>query len=162
MNKSNSRKLSSTMEDYLESIALLKKNKGVARVKDISHLINVKTSSVTAALNNLSKEGFVIHERYGYVELTPAGKNIADRVQGRHDMLIKFLTGILKIDAAVAQADACKMEHAISLRTFRRLTKFIDFVENCPQRQHPEWLKRWNNYFRTVNKFKPKIAPGKD
>ena len=63
VNKDNSRKLSSNMEDYLEDIAFLKKNKGVVRVRDISHLMNVKNSSVTAALNTLSKNKFVIHEK---------------------------------------------------------------------------------------------------
>ena len=160
VNKDNSRKLSSNMEDYLEDIAFLKKNKGVVRVRDISHLMNVKNSSVTAALNTLSKNKFVIHEKYGYVELTSKGKAIARRVQERHDMLIKFLTEVLRIAPAIASADACRMEHSVSPQTFRRLTKFIDFVENCPQRQRPEWLRMWNSYFRTVKKFKSKMGAG--
>ena len=94
-------KLSSNMEDYLETINLLKKDKGVARVKDITRLMNVRTPSVTSALTALSKKGFVVHERYGYVELTEEGGKLAQNVQRRHDVLFNFLTGVLKIDSKI-------------------------------------------------------------
>jgi len=65
--KSNN--LSSNMEDYLESIALLKKEKGIVRVRvrvrvrDVSRLLKVKTPSVADALNKLSKRRLIVHER---------------------------------------------------------------------------------------------------
>ena len=52
------------MEDYLEAMASLKKEKGVARVRDIGRLLNVKKPSVTSALNTLSRAGLVVYERY--------------------------------------------------------------------------------------------------
>lgn len=61
MGKSNN--LSSNMEDYLESIALLKKEKGIVRVRDVSRLLKVKTPSVADALNKLSKRRLIVHER---------------------------------------------------------------------------------------------------
>ncbi|MCK5656080.1 MAG: metal-dependent transcriptional regulator [Candidatus Aureabacteria bacterium] len=143
------RKLSSSMEDYLETIAVLKKEKGVARVRDISLSMNVKTSSVTSALNVLSKNGFVIHERYGYVDLTPEGESIARGVQRRHNILIKFLSKVLKIDSRIAAEDACKMEHSISPQSLKKLTKFIEFVETCPDTDRPDWLKSFDYYFKT-------------
>ncbi|MFH1655073.1 MAG: metal-dependent transcriptional regulator [Candidatus Omnitrophota bacterium] len=118
--------LSSNMEDYLEAIALLKKDKGVARVKDISRLMHVKIPSATGALNVLSKNGLVVHERYSYVDLTSEGQTIAKKIQRRHDMLIKFLTEILNIDSKIAQEDACRMEHSISPQTFEKLARFIE------------------------------------
>lgn len=148
MNKT--KKISFNMEDYLEAIAtLLKKEKGIARVKDISRLMNVKTPSVVSALDNLSKNGFVVHERYGYVELTPEGEKLAESVDKKHKMLIKFLTEILNIDSKIAEGDACKMEHSISHQTFKKLTKFIEFVETCPDSDRPDWLKSFDHYFKT-------------
>ena len=141
--------LSSNMEDYLEAIARLKKNKGVARVKDISRVMQVKNPSVSGALNILSRDGLVVHERYGYVDLTPAGKDVARKIQKRHDTLIKFLTEILNIKLEIAEEDACRMEHTISSETFEKLTKFIEFVETCPDGKRPEWLKTFDYYFRT-------------
>ena len=142
-------KLSSNMEDYLEAIAMLKKEEGIARVKDISRLLKVKTSSVTAALNTLSKENLVIHERYGYVDFTKEGEKIAQGVLRRHNMLIKFLSEVLNIEPKVASVDACKMEHTMSPQTFKKLTKFIEFVETSPDGGRPIWLKGFDYYFRT-------------
>ncbi|MFH1645912.1 MAG: metal-dependent transcriptional regulator, partial [Candidatus Omnitrophota bacterium] len=123
------KEISSTMEDYLEAIAALERQNEIARVRDIAHLLSVKSSSVNAALKMLSKKGLVKHEKYGYVNLTPAGEEIARNVQCKHDLLLKFLTEILSINDNKALQDACKMEHAISPKTFDRLTKFIQFVE---------------------------------
>lgn len=157
MKRNESRKLTSSMEDYLEAIAALKKKKGVARVRDISRLMNVKTPSVTSALNTLSKKGLIIHERYGYVEVTPEGERLAQGIQGRHDMLLEFLNRILNIDPEVAAKDACKMEHAISPQTFQRLTKFIEFVNTCPDHDRPDWLKSFDHYFKTGKRLRCKV-----
>jgi len=143
------KKLSSHMEDYLEAIAALKKKDGVARVRDISRLLNVEPPSVASALNNLSQGGLVIHERYGYVELTPEGERLAEGVQKKHEMLVKFLTEILNLDSKIAAEDACKMEHSISPQTFQKLTKFIEFVETSPDGQRPVWLKGFDYYYKT-------------
>ncbi|MCP4652029.1 MAG: metal-dependent transcriptional regulator [Candidatus Omnitrophica bacterium] len=119
------KKITSSMEDYLEVIALLSEQKGVVRVKDISRLMRVKTPSVSGALAILSSNGLVVHERYGYVELTLQGQKLAKSVKCRHDMLIKFLNEILGVDFETASEDACRMEHTISPQTFNKLTEFI-------------------------------------
>ncbi|MCK5305991.1 MAG: metal-dependent transcriptional regulator [Candidatus Omnitrophica bacterium] len=142
-------KLSSNMEDYLEAIALIEKDKGVARVKDISRLMKVKTPSVTSALNVLVDKGLVEHERYGYAELTKDGKRIAQDVLKRHKMLTKFLSSILKIDPQVAAGDACKMEHALSPETYKKLSTFVEFVETGSEVDRPLWLKGFDHYLKT-------------
>ena len=154
-------KLSSHMEDYLEAVAALKKEKGAARVRDIGELLKVKKPSVTAALNLLSKAGFVLHERYGYVELTPAGREIASNVQARHDILVKFLTNILSVDPQTAAAEACQLEHSISAATLEKLTQFVAFVETCPERDRPDWLKSFDHYFKTGKRLRCKIRKTK-
>lgn len=151
------KKLSSNMEDYLEAIALLKKDKFVARIKDISRLMKVKNPSVTGALNSLSKNGLIIHERYGYVNLTPEGERLAKGVQEKHDILTKFLREVLDVSPKIAAEDACKMEHTISPQTFEKLTKFIEFVETCPDHDRPDWLKSFDHYFKTGRRLRCKV-----
>ena len=155
------KELSSNMEDYLEAIASIKKRNGVARVRAIGQLLDVKNSSVSAALVTLSKKGFVNHEKYGYVELTPAGKKAAQEVQKKHDMLFKFLVGILNIDEEVALKDACRMEHSISPRTFKKFSKFIEFVETCPNGERPDWLKGFDYYYKTGKRLNCKMKEAK-
>ena len=143
------KKLSASMEDYIEAIVALRKEKGVARVRDISHRLKVKNPSVTSALATLSNAGLAIHERYGYVDLTLKGEMMARDVQRRHDTLLKFLSEILKIDSKIAEVDACKMEHSISPETLERIIKFMEFIETHPKRERPNWLKSLNHYFKT-------------
>ena len=83
-------KLSENMENYLKAILVLAEEQGVVRVKDISSVMHVKMSSVTAALGALSKSGYVKHESYGYVQLTPKGHEMARDVHKRHHMRFVF------------------------------------------------------------------------
>ncbi len=147
-------KLSPHMEDYLETIFFLNEKNSVARVKDISDSLNVKAPSVTSALANLSKLNLVIHERYGYVQLTAEGERLAKIIIKKHKVLIKFLTKILDINLKIATEDACKMEHSISAQTFEKLTKFVKFIEDSPVNGKPEWLKGFNYYLETGKRRK--------
>jgi DtxR family Mn-dependent transcriptional regulator len=135
-----------SMEDYLEAIAMLVEEKGVARVSQLSRRLGVRMPSVTAALKKLSEQRLVEHERYGYIRLTPEGNKVAADVWRRHKILNQFLTEILNIDPDIAQDDACKMEHSVSPTSLERLAKFVEFVLSCP-RGEPVWLKNFDYYF---------------
>ena len=143
------KKLSASMEDYLEAVAVLQRKNTIARVRDLGRLMHVKNSSVNAAVMTLSRAGLVAHERYGYIELTPEGKRVATDIQRRHDLFVTFLTEILNIDSDIAMVDACKLEHAISPETFKRLAQFIAFVETRPIKVRPAWLKNFDYYVKT-------------
>ncbi len=133
------------MEDYLESIIMLREGKEAVRVSQMSQALGVKMPSVTGALKKLSDEGLVEHQRYGRVQLTPDGEKVARDVFRRHEALRRFLEEILSVDADTAADDACKMEHVISPLTQKRLAKFIDFVLSRPN-VHPYWLKMFERY----------------
>ena len=140
-------KHSASMEDYLESIIMLREKKEAVRVSQMSQALGVKMPSVTSALKKLSDEGLVEHQRYGRVQLTPDGEEIAQDVYRRHESLRRFLAEILKVDPEVAAADACEMEHAVSPTTQRKLDKFVEFVLQPPEGQ-PKWLKIFHHYSR--------------
>ena len=139
--------LSSTMEDYLETVLNLEKDKKFVRVKDIAQKMDVKLPTVTSMLNNLVERGLINHEKYEYVELTKKGNRIAKDVYRRHVIFRDFLTGILNIDPKTAEEDACKMEHVVSPVTLERFVKFMEFVESCP-RGGADWLLHFDNYIR--------------
>lgn len=139
------RKHSASMEDYLESIIMLREGKEAVRVSQMSKALGVKMPSVTCALRKLSRQGLVEHQRYGRVQLTPEGEKIARDVFHRHEALRRFLAEILNVDPETAEVDACKMEHSISPVTQEKLAKFIEFVLSRPEVQ-PEWLKMFERY----------------
>ena len=141
------RKHSASMEDYLESIIMLREGKEAVRVSQMSKALGVKMPSVTSALKKLSQQGLVEHKRYGRVQLTPDGEKIAEDVFRRHEALRRFLTEILNVEPEIAGEDACKMEHTISPVTQEKLAKFVEFVLSRPKGQ-PEWLKIFHHYFQ--------------
>jgi DtxR family Mn-dependent transcriptional regulator len=127
------RERSASMEDYLEAIAKLGEKRKAVRVKELSERLGVKMPSVTSALKKLSEQELVEHKRYGHIKLTPEGDKVARDVIGRHEALTRFFGQALGIDRKTAEEDACKIEHVISSLSMERLTKFVEFIQACPQ-----------------------------
>ncbi|NCC52499.1 MAG: DtxR family transcriptional regulator [Spartobacteria bacterium] len=131
--------LSANMEDYLETIFILIREKTVARSRDIARLLSVNRSSVTGALQALSRNGLVNYEPYGYVTLTREGAEVAEKILRRHEALRDFFVRVLAIDSDEADEAACRMEHGISKHIVDRLIDFAEFVEVCP-RAGAKWV----------------------
>jgi len=122
--------LTPTMEDYLEAIFNLAKEKRVV---------------LTSMLKTLSDKGLIDYEKYEYLELTGKGSDVGNNIDQRHQILRRFLTDILKIDFHQADEDACKMEHAVSPTTLERFVDFMKFIEDCP-RGGASWLEYFDEY----------------
>ncbi len=137
--------LTSVMEDYLEAIFDLDKKKKVVRVRDIAKRMDVKMPTVTSMLKTLRDRGLVHYEKYEYVELTKDGLMVGKEMRRRHEILLEFLTGILKVDHGIANEDACKIEHALSVETLESLTDFMEFIQKCP-RAGESWLQHFEQY----------------
>jgi len=116
---------SGSMEDYLEAILCIGEQQAAVRVRDIARRMDITMPSVTGALKNLEKQGYVRHPRYDWIDLTPEGRRIAAGVFNRHRVIRGFLTEVLGIDPATAERDACGMEHSISAVTLDRLVRFM-------------------------------------
>ncbi|MBN1897775.1 MAG: metal-dependent transcriptional regulator [Spirochaetes bacterium] len=129
--------LTPSLEDYIETIFMEQTKRKVVRVKDLTSTMNVKTSSVIGALKVLSEKGYVNHEHYGYIELTPSGVRKARQVYKKHKILIKFLKEILRVDEKIAREDACRIEHYIHEKTFERLVEFVSFMESFERKKTP-------------------------
>lgn len=143
-----SAQLTAPMEDYLEAIYELHRRQQIARVKDIARALKVKMPSVTAALRTLREEGLIRHERYGHVELTDRGREVAEEIHRRHITLVGFLTTILQLDMEQAEREACELEHSLGPVTLRRLLGMMEFIAGCP-RSGGDWLThmrgRWED-----------------
>jgi len=139
---SKKRFLTPNMEQYLEVIGRLERQKDVVRVKDIASEMEVTMPSVTAALKTLAAEGLVAHSPYEHVRLTVAGKAAAQHVQRRHDTLFRFLTEVLCVPVHEAERDACEMEHGVGAHTLERLIEFVELVKACPYTERRYRMRR--------------------
>jgi DtxR family Mn-dependent transcriptional regulator len=125
--------LSASLEDYLEAIYRIVAEKQVARAKDVGRRLKVGRSSVTGALHALADRELIHYAPYDLVTLTDRGREVAEGVARRHEVLGDFFANVLAVDPAEADAAACKLEHAVSENVLGRLLDFIDFVDRCPR-----------------------------
>ena len=78
--------ISSSLEEYLKTMYVLKKQNGNIRVTDIANKMNCTKPSVNKALNNLKEEKLVKYETYGIIELTEQGENLAQKILEAYDL----------------------------------------------------------------------------
>ena len=114
-----------TMEDYLEAILMLKEKHGYVRSIDVAELLNVTKPSVTYATKKLKDNGYLTSDHAGMLVLTDAGMEIADKIYTRHKKLTDFFVS-LGVDPAVAEDDACRIEHDLSDETFNAICAHIE------------------------------------
>lgn len=107
-------------EDYLETILVLREQKGLVRSIDVANKMGYTKASVSIAMKKLREAGYVEMDAEGFLTLTAAGQEIADRVYTRHKLLTAFFIR-LGVSEEVAAADACRIEHDISEETFQCL-----------------------------------------
>lgn len=131
--------LSESMEDYLEAILAILREKQAVRVKDIGRRLGVSSPSVTGALRSLSAKGLVNYVPYDVITLTEEGRAAAEDVARRHRVLQRFFTQVLKAGEVEAGEAACRMEHALSPGLMQRLTGFLRLVDTCPD-GGDEWM----------------------
>lgn len=151
------KKLTPKLEDYLEVVHQLVDRKGAARVRDVAEMLSVHKSSVTAALRRLGEKGLVDYAPYELTTLTPRGEALARDVRRRHRVIARFLTEVLSVEADLAEANACRLEHAIDPDVLERLLTFIDFVHQAPPRG-TDWHKEFDGYLKKRDRGAP--GPG--
>ena len=148
-------KLSSQMEDYLETIYHLCRDKGVARVKAIADRLEVTNPSVVGAIRKLKCRNLVVQEPYGYVRLTTEGEEIAGTITHKHEVLSRFLEEVLGLEHETASLDACKIEHAVSPETVRRLRAVAEFIKEEPQ-INVDWKKEFKRFYSEYARRTPR------
>jgi DtxR family Mn-dependent transcriptional regulator len=136
--------LSSSLEDYLETIFDLEKRYRVARVKDIAEALEVQMPSVTGALKTLRNRGLVQYEKNSFIQLTETGRKTAQSVATRHASIRKFLSDTLCLSVEEAESTACKIEHVVSPELARRLSNLDGYLHShrdAAGMDREDWLR---------------------
>jgi Mn-dependent DtxR family transcriptional regulator len=122
---------SQSAEDYLERIHELIQEKGYARVVDIASSLKVKQASVTSMVQKLDELGFLKYEKYRGLTLTDQGREVAKRIQNRHETLSRFFS-LFGLSAETQQQDIEGIEHHLSPATVAVLADLAQFFEKNP------------------------------
>lgn len=137
---------SQSAEDYLERIHELIQEKGYARVVDIASSLSVKQASVTSMVQKLGELGFLKYEKYRGLILTDKGREVARRIQNRHETLSRFFS-LFGLSAETQQQDIEGIEHHLSAATVDVLADLAQFFE-----ENPEVLKRFTRSRKSIAK----------
>ena len=85
-------KIQESAENYLETILMLKEERGMVRSIDIVRHMNFSKPSVSRAMSLLRENGYISMDKEGFIELTDQGRTIASTIYERHQLLTEWLT----------------------------------------------------------------------
>lgn len=112
------------LEDYAELIADLLAASGEARTVDIARRLGVSHATAVKSIARLKREGLATARPYRGVFLTEAGRTLAERVRGRHRLVVALLVAV-GVPADAAEADAEGIEHHVSEATLAAFARFL-------------------------------------
>ena len=113
-------------EMYLETILILKNKNEYVRSIDIARQLGFSKPSVSRGLGILKTDGYITVNDKGYIDLTDKGRERADFIYEKHQILTKFLMNTASVTKEIAEGDACKIEHIISDEVFDGIKKFLN------------------------------------
>ena len=115
-------KLHASGEDYLETIHVLQKKRGMVRSVDVARHMEVSKPSVCHAVATLRDGGFLMMDEDHFLHLTDVGREVAERIYERHCFFTEQLIAA-GVDPKTAEADACRIEHTISQDSFEKIRR---------------------------------------
>jgi len=118
--------MNKSAEDYLKTIYILKGKVESLHSVDVARELGFSKPSVSSAMANLKKEGYIAIKKDGEIELTKKGLKAAKDIYDRYVMLCGFLKDVAGVDETIAKEDACKMEHCISEETRDGIKRFVE------------------------------------
>ena len=118
-----------SIEDYLEAILVIQQENGRCRSVDVANRLGFTKASVSVAVSNLSRLDYAHKLADGSLALTEKGRDYAASVLNRHRLLTDVLTR-LGVPRDIAETDACKIEHDISVETYNCVKEWFSRVED--------------------------------
>lgn len=134
LDKSNvaSRGPSEVVSHYLEAIFYIWSEGEAARSARLADWLGVSRPTVTVALRRMTRDGLVRLNGRKEIELTAKGRRMAEAIVRRHRIMERWLTDGLGLDWVTADAEAARLEHAVSDVVEKRLYEVLGRPRTCP------------------------------
>lgn len=120
------------VEMYLKTIAELTGSGEPVVIARVAERLGVTPVSASEMMKRLIEQGYLEHERYKGVLLTPAGHAIASSVIRRQRLWECFLADHLHLNWSGLYETACRLEHATSTVLAEALAAYLGHPEQCP------------------------------
>jgi DtxR family transcriptional regulator, Mn-dependent transcriptional regulator len=123
---------SEVVSRYLEAIYYMWAEKEPLRSSRLADWLGVSRPTVAVGLRRMARDGLVRMNGRKEIELTARGKKEAESIVRRHRIMERWLTDGLGLDWVTADAEAARLEHAVSGVVERRLYEVLGRPETCP------------------------------
>ena len=120
---------------YLSTIYRLKQRGGRVRNVELARELNYTKPSISRAIGNFEKEGFLTVEKGGILELTEKGQKEVKSLVKRQELIAEFLQMTCGISQKQALQDAIGMEASASAGTIRGMKAFVKEVRELEKEQ---------------------------
>jgi len=123
---------SEVVSRYLEAIYYMWFEKEPLRSARLADWLGVSRPTVAVGLRRMTRDGLVRMNGRKEIELTPSGMRSAESIVRRHRIMERWLTDGLGLDWVTADAEAARLEHAVSDVVEQRLYEVLGRPATCP------------------------------
>jgi DtxR family manganese transport transcriptional regulator len=116
---------SEMLEDYVEAIQDILKNKGDVKNGDLAQHFGVSQATVNKNLKRLISFKLAKSEPYRSIFLTEKGEKLATQSKQKHEIVYNFLIK-LGVSRKTAENDSEGIEHHVSEETLKLMKKFSE------------------------------------
>src|SRR5438552_8921760 len=127
-----SRPPSEVVAHYLEAIYYIRAEGEVVRSARLADWLSVSRPTVTVALRRMTRDGMLRLNARKEIELTARGETAAAAIVRRHRIMERWLTDVLGLDWVTADAEAARLEYAVSGVVEERLYEALGRPGTCP------------------------------
>ena len=119
-------------ENYLKTIAEAESEGETVKAVTLTRWLHVSAPAVTMAIKRLKRDSLIGVAEEGQISLTPAGREIANRLLHRHHLIERMLTEIFGLEWYKVHDEAEQLEHAVSADFERKLVERLGGSHPCP------------------------------
>src|SRR5207244_5711174 len=119
-------------ENYLKTIAEAESEGEVVIAATLVRWLSVSAPAVTMAIRRLKRDGLIRVSVAGNISLTRNGREIANRLIHRHNLIERMLTEVFGMEWYKVHDEAEQLEHAVSAEFEQRLRQRLGDGVSCP------------------------------
>lgn len=127
--------VSAAMQEYLAAayrLAYYQDNNHYVSTSALAEVMNVSAPAVTRMVQRLKDAGYLEHEPYHGIYLTPEGEREALMSIRRHRLVERFLVDVMNFGWHEVHDDADKLGAVVSDEMVSRMEQMAGFPRRCP------------------------------
>jgi DtxR family transcriptional regulator, Mn-dependent transcriptional regulator len=122
--------LTRTQEAYLLQIYDISQSGALVHISELAGKLGCRLPTVTRTISRMVALGVVSHEPRGAVHLTRSGRTLAEQLQLRHQLAVRFLHSILGVPMASAEAEARDLASGLTAQASQRLHHWLGHLDS--------------------------------